>query len=257
MTTALARYPSLEGRTVFVTGGASGIGGSVVEHFCAQGATVHFADVAEEPAQRLVGSLRERPDHRTPVFHHVDLRDVDRLQGAIRESAADAGGLDVLVNNAAHDERHAVEDVTLEYWEDRMHVNLRHQFFAAQAALAPMRARGGGSIVNVGSSSWHVGQGGMPGYTTAKAGVEGLTRGLARDFGPDSIRVNCVIPGWVMTERQKSLWLTEEAEADLMNKQCLKEKLQPHDVARLVLWLSADDSRMCSNQNFIVDGGWI
>lgn len=251
-----AQYPSLRDKVVFVTGGGSGIGGAIVEQFCEQQARVHFVDIAEEASQQLVESIRDR-GHTAPTFHRCDLREISQLQELIRETAEQTGHLDVLVNNAAHDERHKVEEVTLEYWEDRMHVNLRHQFFAAQAALPFMRQAGSGSIVNMGSSSWHIGQGGMPGYVTAKAGIEGLTRGLARDFGEYGIRVNCVIPGWIMTERQKKLWLTPEAEKELMKKQCLKEKVQPADVARMVLWLASDDSRMCSNQNYVVDGGWI
>lgn len=254
--TNFAHYPSLDAKSVFITGGGSGIGASIVEHFCQQGAKVHFVDIAEESSLALVDRMQKQEGCTTPTFHQCDLRDVERLQNAVRESAKQAGGLDVLVNNAAHDERHALDEVTVEYWEDRMHVNLRHQFFATQAAAPIMRERGG-SIINMGSSSWHIGQGGMPGYTTAKAGIEGLTRGLARDLGPYKIRVNCVIPGWIMTERQKTLWLTADSEKELMQKQCLKEKLQPADVARMVLWLAADDSRLCSNQLFIVDGGWI
>lgn len=251
-----AVYPSLRDKVVIITGGGSGIGAAIVEGFCAQDARVHFLDVDAQASEALVNKLAEGPGT-TPVFKHCDLRDIAALQGYIAEVAETAGRIDVLVNNAAHDERHKVEDVTLDYWEDRMQVNLRHQFFAAQAAYPAMRAAGGGSIVNMGSSSWHQHQGGMPGYTTAKAGIEGLTRGLASDFGPDRIRVNCVIPGWVMTERQRSLWLTPEAEAELMNRQCLKEKVYPSDVANMVLWLAADDSRMCSAKNFTVDGGWI
>ena len=163
----------------------------------------------------------------------------------------------MLVNNAAHDERHPTMDVTVEYWEDRLQVNLRHQFFAAQAIIPMMKAAGGGAIVNFGSSSWHKGQGGMPAYVTAKAGIEALTRSLARDFGPDNIRVNCVVPGWIMTERQIEKWLTPEGEETLMKQQCLKQKLTPADVARMVLWLAADDSRMVTSHNFFVDAGWI
>lgn len=254
--TQYANYPSLKDKVVFITGGGSGIGASIVELFCEQHARVFFVDIAEEPSRALVERIGER-GLPAPGFIPVDLRDIETLQRHIHTTAETEGGLHVLVNNAAHDERHSVESVTVDYWEDRMHVNLRHQFFAAQAAVPFMREGGGGAIVNMGSSSWHIGQGGMPGYTTAKAGIEGLTRGLARDFGPYGVRVNCVIPGWIMTERQQRLWLTPEAEKDLMQKQCLKEKVQPADVARMVLWLSADDSRLCSNQNYVVDGGWI
>ena len=163
----------------------------------------------------------------------------------------------MLINNAAHDERHQLEDVTVEYWDDRMAVNLRHQFFAAQAVWPMMKAAGGGSIVNFGSVSWMIGQGGMPGYTTAKSAVMGLTRALARDLGPDNIRVNSIAPGWIMTERQVSLWLTPEGEAELMRRQCLKRKLVPDDMARIALFLAADDSSAMTNQTYVCDGGWV
>jgi D-xylose 1-dehydrogenase len=163
----------------------------------------------------------------------------------------------VLVNNAANDQRHGYEDVTVEYWDERMATNLRHQFFAIQSVAPMMRQAGGGSIINFGSISWHVSQGGMPAYTSAKAAVEGLTKGMARDLGGDGVRVNCVIPGWIMTQRQLDLWLTPDAEADLMRAQCLKEKVRPADVARMVLWLASDDSRMCTAQLWVVDGGWM
>ncbi len=245
-----ARYPSLEGRAVLITGGASGIGESIVEAFAAQGARVAFLDIDAAAgaalAERLVGG-----DNPAPRFHACDLRDIPALQAAI----AELGPFTVLVNNAAHDERHTIADVTPDYWDDRIAVNLRHQFFAAQAVVPGMRQAGGGSIINIGSTSWHLSEGGMPGYVTAKAGVEGMTRGLARDLGPDRIRVNCVLPGWIMTERQITRWLTPEGEAKLMVDQCLKEKLGPMEVAKMVLWLAAEDSRLCTAQNWIVDGG--
>ncbi len=254
--TQFARYPSLEGRPVLITGGASGIGASLVEHFSAQGARVGFVDLAEAAGVALAERL-EAEGHRRPAFRQADLRDIAALQAAIAALTAETGDPLVLVNNAAHDERHAIEDVTPEYWDDRLAVNLRHQFFAAQAVIPGMRAAGGGSIVNMGSISWRVGQGGMPAYTASKAAIEGLSRGLARDLGPDRIRVNVVLPGWIMTERQLTLWLTPEVEANLMRDQCLKEKVYPADVARLVLWLAAEDSRMCTSQSWVVDGGWL
>ena len=176
---------------------------------------------------------------------------------AIAQGAAAHGPITVLVNNAAHDERHAFDTVTPEYWDDRMAVNLRHQFFAAQAVHPMMKAAGGGSIVNFGSVSWMIGQGGMPGYTAAKSAIMGLTRGLARDFGGDNIRVNSIAPGWIMTERQISLWLDEEGERELMKRQCLKRKLYPDDMARIVLFLAADDSSAMTNQTYVADGGWV
>jgi len=252
----LAIYPSLQGRVVLITGGASGIGAAHVEGFCRQGSKVAFFDIEEGAATALCHRLGGE-GHAKPFFRRVDLVDIRALQAAMRELSEALGPVTVLVNNAANDQRHRIEDVTAEFWDERFAVNLRHQFFAAQAAWPGMRAAGGGSIINFGSASWHRKTGGMPAYATAKAGVEGLTRSLARDFGADRIRVNCVIPGWIMTERQLRLWLTPEAEADLLKAQCLKEKLAPSDVTNLVLWLAADDSRMCSGQNFIVDGGLV
>jgi len=249
-----AQYPSLRDRVVFITGGASGIGAAEVEHFATQGARVAFVDVADPPARALAERLRAE-GHPEPFYQSCDITDTAALRHAIAAAAARLGPVTVLVNNAANDQRHRWEDVTPEYWDERMAVNLKHQFFAIQAVAPMMREAGGGAIVNFGSISWHLGQGGMPAYTTAKAAVEGLTRGMARDLGPDNIRVNCVIPGWVMTERQVTLWLTPEAEAELMRAQFLKRKLVSEDVARLVLWLAADDSRLCSGHLWFVDGG--
>jgi NAD(P)-dependent dehydrogenase (short-subunit alcohol dehydrogenase family) len=251
-----ASYPSLEGRPVLVTGGGSGIGASIVEHFCAQRARVAFVDIERAASEALVAAIAAR-GHPAPLFLPCDLRDIGALRAAVAEARARIGPARVLVNNAAHDERHALEAVTPEYWDDRMAVNLRHQFFAAQAVAPDMAAAGGGSIVNLGSTSWVVGQGGMPAYLTAKSAVAGLTRALARDLGPRNIRVNCVLPGWIMTERQVRLWLTPEGEAELLRRQCLKRKLLPEDIARVVLFFAADDSGACTSQSYIVDGGWV
>jgi NAD(P)-dependent dehydrogenase (short-subunit alcohol dehydrogenase family) len=250
MMSDFATYPSLRGRTVFITGGASGIGAEHVTQFVAQGAKVAFVDIADDAARALADRLEGKP-----LYHHCDLKDIEALRAAITEAARRLGPITVLVNNAANDQRHKWEDVTVEYWDERQSTNLRHQFFAIQAVAPMMRAAGGGSIVNFGSVSWHSLTGGMPAYTTAKAAVEGLTRGLARDLGPDGIRVNTVIPGWIMTERQITLWLTPEAEQDLMKVQCLKQKLVPADVTRMVLWLASDDSKMCTAQLWVVDAG--
>jgi NAD(P)-dependent dehydrogenase (short-subunit alcohol dehydrogenase family) len=250
-----ARYPSLAGRVVFVTGGASGIGASIVEHFCAQGSKIAFIDVAQEAAHALVQRVRDAGNPE-PLFMHGDLRDVGALQDAIRRASAELGTINHLINNAASDDRHAVAQVTPAYWDDCMAVNLRHQFFAAQAVFPGMAAVGGGSIINFSSTSWLMGLGGMPVYITAKAAVVGLTRALARDFGPAGIRVNTIIPGWVMTERQLALWMTPEGEQRRAQSQCLKGRVMPEDVARLTLFLAAEDSRMCTSQCFVVDGGW-
>jgi len=251
-----ASYPSLERRTVLVTGGGSGIGASIVEHFCAQRARVAFLDIARGPSDALVETIEARGLD-APAFLPCDLRDVAALRSAVAEAEARLGPIRVLVNNAAHDERHAIESMTPEYWDDRFAVNLRHQFFAAQAVLPAMAAAGGGSIINLGSTSWLVGQGGMPAYLSAKAAIAGLTRALARDLGPRNIRVNCIVPGWIMTERQITLWLTPEGEQELLHRQCLKRKLLPEDIARVVLFFAADDSGACTSQSYIVDGGWV
>lgn len=244
-----ATYPSLKDEAVIVTGGANGIGASIVEHFAEQGARVGFLDIDDKAGNDLAKRTGAR-------FIACDLRSVDALKTTIATLERELGPTLALVNNAARDDRHKLEDVTPEYWDERMQTNLRHQFFAAQAVAPTMRTRKRGSIVNLGSISWMRALGGMPAYVTAKAAVHGLTRGLARDLGADGIRVNAVVPGWIMTERQVNLWLTPEGEAELMREQCLKEKLTPPDVARLVLWLAADDSRLVSAQSFIVDGGW-
>jgi NAD(P)-dependent dehydrogenase (short-subunit alcohol dehydrogenase family) len=254
MSQHFANYPSLRDRVVFITGGGSGIGASHVRHFAAQGARVAFVDIADAASVALVAEI-EVAGHPAPFFQHCDLRDIDALRTAIAHAAERLGPITVLVNNAAHDERHKLEDVTVEYWDERQAVNIRHQFFAIQAVVPMMRASGGGSIINFGSTSWRNRQGGMPAYTAAKAAVEGLTRGLARDLGRDKIRINSVIPGWVLTERQVALWLTPEGEAQLMRDQALAERLMPDDLARMVLWLAADDSRMCTGQAWVVDAG--
>ena len=254
MTDGFAVYPSLRDRVVLVTGGASGIGAEHVTQFARQGAKVAFLDIADAAAAGLVETLRGE-GLSPPLYLSCDLKDISALQAAVAEVGRRLGPVTVLVNNAANDQRHDYRDVTVEYWDERMATNLRHQFFAIQAVAPMMRAAGGGSIVNFGSISWHTNNGGMPAYTTAKAGIEGLTKGMARDLGPDGIRVNCVIPGWIMTQRQIDLWLTPEAEENLLRAQCLKTKLVPADVTRMVLWLTSDDSRMCSSQLWVVDGG--
>ncbi len=250
-----AIYPSLKGRTVLVTGGGSGIGAAIVEHFCAQGCKVAFIDIAVAASRALVAEIA-RAGHAAPEFVECDLKDVERVQREIARIGREKGPIRALVNNAGHDDRHRFDTVTPAYWDERMATNLRHHFFTAQAVHPQMKAAGGGSIVNFGSISWMNAEGGYPAYTTAKAAVHGLTRGLARDFGPDRIRVNTVVPGWVMTERQIKLWFDAAGERQLFEAQCLKEKLYPPDLARMVLWLAADDSRLCTAQNWIVDAGW-
>ena len=249
------KFPSLRGSTVFVTGGGSGIGASIVECFVDQGARVAFVDIDDDASRGLCDSLRAQYGS-APHFSHCDITDIAALQAAIDRVGRDLGDIGVLVNNAANDMRHDWKDVTPDYWDQRMAINLRPMFFAIQSVVPQMKRLGGGSIINFGSISWKIAMGGAPGYTTAKAAVHGLTRGLARDLGQDSIRVNTVLPGWVMTERQKKLWVDEEAERLIDQQQCLKGRLQPVDLARIVLFLASDDARMCSAQEFTVDGGW-
>lgn len=254
--TSFASYPSLRDRVVFVTGGASGIAESFVEHFAAQGAQVAFVDVKAAEAEDLCRRVAAA-GHPRPTFIACDLHDIPALQAAIRGVGESLGPITVLVNSAANDARHTIEDVTVEYWDERMAINLRHFFFAAQAVAGPMKAAGGGAIVNIGSFTYYRGEGGMPGYSTAKAGVYGLTRSLARDLGAFGIRVNLLMPGWTMTKRQLDLWMTPEGEREIAEKQCLKDKVYPADIARMALFLAADDSRMITAQEFIVDGGWV
>ncbi|WP_035648336.1 SDR family NAD(P)-dependent oxidoreductase [Bradyrhizobium sp. ORS 285] len=249
-----AIYPSLKDRTVLVTGGGSGIGEAIVRNFLDQGARTAFIDIDREASQTLLKSL---PAEARIHFEHADVRDIAALRAAIDSVRKAFGPITILVNNAARDDRHSIEEVTPEYWDERMAVNLKHQFFAAQAVAPDMRNAGGGAIVNLGSVSWVLGQGGMPCYTTAKSAIQGLTRALARDLGPANIRVNSILPGWTMTERQLKLWLTPEGEAELMQRQCLKRKIMPDDIARVVLFFASDDSGACTNQNYIVDGGWV
>ena len=243
MTDRFAQYPSLAGRTVLITGGAGGIGAVTVARFAAQRARVAFLDFDVEGGAKVAAETGA-------LFIPCDLRDIAALRAAVAEAGAQLGDITVLVNNAARDDRHALETVEPDYWDERMATNLRHQFFCAQAVVPMMRRAGGGSIINLGSIS-----GGMPAYTTAKAAVRGLTRGLARDLGPDRIRVNEVVPGWIYTDRQIALWVTAESEARSQANQCLKGRLLPDDIARMVLWLAADDSAMVTAQHFVVDGG--
>ncbi|WP_374569424.1 SDR family NAD(P)-dependent oxidoreductase [Ideonella sp.] len=253
--TPTARFPSLQGRRVFITGGGSGIGAAMVEAFAVQGARVAFIDVAEGPSATLVQALTTA-GHAAPWWRRCDVRDIAALQAAIGDAAAELGDFDVLVNNVASDDRHTLESVTLDYWEQRMAINERPAFFAIQAVVPGMRRRGGGSIVNLGSTGWQTKGSEYPCYAIAKSSVNGLTRGLAASLGKDRIRVNTVSPGWVMTERQLKLWVNAEGEQAIARNQCLPDRLQPHDIAAMVLFLAADDGRMCTAQEFIVDAGW-
>jgi NAD(P)-dependent dehydrogenase (short-subunit alcohol dehydrogenase family) len=248
-------YPSLRDRTVFVTGGATGIGASIVSAFAAQGARVAFIDVAEEASRALakqVAAAGQAP----PWWRVRDVRDVAALQSAVAEASDELGDIAVLVNNVASDDRHSLEEVTPAYYDERIAINQRPALFAIQAVLPGMKRLGFGSIVNLGSISWQAKQGGFPCYAIAKSSVNGLTRGLAANLGKDRIRVNTVTPGWVMTERQIKLWLDAEGVRELERNQCLPDRVQPMDIARMVLFLASDDAAMCTAQEFKVDAGW-
>lgn len=251
----VATYPDLAGKTVIVTGGGSGIGEHIVRRFAEQGARTGFIDIQRGPSEALAAELAAAG--RDVRFEEADLTDIAALRAAIAALRAAQGPGDILINNAANDQRHATPDVTPEDWDRRMAVNLKHQFFAAQAVLPDMVAKKRGAIVNLGSISWMAGEGGMAVYTASKSAVLGLTRSLARDYGVHNIRVNAIAPGWIITERQKQLWLTPEGEAELMRRQCLKRHLLPDEIARATLFFASDEASACTGQHYIVDGGWV
>lgn len=250
-----ASYSSLANTAVFITGGGTGIGAALVTAFAEQGSRVAFVDIQDDASETLCKTLAARGLPQ-PVYRHCDLRDVPVLQATINELAISLGHFAVLINNAANDQRHAIEDVTPEYWDERMAINQRPMFFAAQAVIPGMQKLGGGSIINFGSIGWKIGSGGYPAYAAAKASTHGLTRALARDLGPAKIRVNTLTPGWVMTERQLNMWVNDAARIDIARNQCLKEELLPEHIARLALFLASDDSVMCTAQEFTCDAGW-
>ena len=250
------KYNDLENKRVFITGGGSGIGASIVEHFCAQGSEVYFIDININESKKLIDMIKKK-NFNTPTFIECDLLNIKQLQQTISNIIEEKGPINILINNAANDTRHKIDEVTEEYWNERMNVNLRHFFFTVQSVKKSMIENGGGSIINMGSTSWMIGQGGMAAYTAAKSGVVGLTRSFARDLGEFKIRVNSVVPGWVMTQRQIDLWLNEESEKELMHRQCLKEKLMPKEIAQAVLFFSSDQSSACTNQAYVVDKGWL
>ncbi|MBC3917469.1 SDR family oxidoreductase [Undibacterium sp. CY18W] len=254
--TQLAHYVSLKGRTVFITGGGTGIGEELVTAFAHQGAKVAFVDIAKDASEALCNKLAAA-GLPAPLFRYCDITDIPALQKTMVELAAEIGDFDVLVNNAANDQRHQTEEVSVEYWNERIAINQRPMFFTCQSVLPGMKKKGAGSIINVSSISWHIKGAGYPVYATAKAAVVGLTRGLAREFGAHGIRVNTVSPGWVMTQRQIDLWVDEAGEQEIKRNQCLPSKLMPAHIASMVLFLAADDGAMCTAQEFIVDGGWV
>jgi NAD(P)-dependent dehydrogenase (short-subunit alcohol dehydrogenase family) len=249
-------YPSLRDRVVVVTGGASGIGEKIVEEFAQQGAKVAFLDIQTEAGTELVRKITANGSTQ-PHFLPCDLTDIDTLRGCVQRIVAEFKTVDVLVNNAAHDARHALADVTPEYWYQSIAVNLKHQFFTTQAVIPAMKKAGRGSIINMSSISWMIPGVGMPVYITAKAAIVGLTRTLAHELGVHNIRVNCVLPGAILTERQKQLWFTDAYKAEILRGQALKRMIGPEEVARLVLFLAADDSAAITSQSYVIDGGWV
>jgi NAD(P)-dependent dehydrogenase (short-subunit alcohol dehydrogenase family) len=250
-----AVYSDLAGKVVLVTGGASGIGEAIVRRFAQQKSIVVFFDIKVEEGARLARELSSQG--LGAHFLNVDLTDIAALRAGVADARKAHGPVNVLVNNAAHDERHSTEEMTPEYWDGRIAVNLKHQFFAAQAVLPDMKAANEGAIINFGSVSWMVGQGGMAAYTASKSGVLGLTRSLARDYGPYNIRVNAIAPGWIMTQRQIEKWLTPEGVDELMHRQCLKRKLVPDEIAKFTVFLASDEASACTSQQYVVDGGWV
>lgn len=253
--TSFASYPSLRDRSVLITGGATGIGAAFVEHFARQGARVAFLDIDEVGAQRLLETLSDVVH--APLFLRTDITDLAALDSAIATAQTRIGPIRVLVNNAANDVRHAFGETTAADFDRSIAVNLRHQYFATQAVLTDMRQAGGGSVICLGSTGWMKKNAGYPMYAMAKAAVHGLVNGLARELGASQIRINALVPGWVITEKQRKLWLDAAGEAEIARVQCLPGYLLAEDLARAALFLGADDSRMCTGQSFIVDGGWV
>jgi NAD(P)-dependent dehydrogenase (short-subunit alcohol dehydrogenase family) len=248
-------YPSLRNKRIVVTGGGSGIGAAIVEGFARQGARVAFLDIADEDAKKLERELSTSTN--PPHYYHCDLKSIEMIREMFPRIRSElGGGIDILVNNAANDDRHALSDITEKYWDDRIAVNLRHLLFCSQAVVDDMKAAGGGAIINLGSVSWHLALPDLAIYQTAKAGIEGMTRALARDLGTFGIRVNCVVPGGIRTPRQMKLWHTPDEEARMLGMQCLKARVEPHDVANMVVFLASDDARMCTAHEYFVDAGW-
>jgi NAD(P)-dependent dehydrogenase (short-subunit alcohol dehydrogenase family) len=253
--TTYASYPSLVDRTVLVTGGADGIGAGMVEEFVKQGSRVAFADINAERGEATIARCAELDPRHHPIFFEVDLTDTAALQSVAAAAIDELGSISVLVNNAASDDRHTWQEMTEEYWNNRLNTNLRHYFFAIQAVAPGMIEAGSGSIINIGSSSYMMQEDFFPGYAIAKSGVEGITRTLARTFGPDNVRVNTVLPGWVATERQLTKWWSPEGEEGTLRDQAIKRRIYPREFAQMVLFLAADDGAACTAQQFLIDGG--
>ena len=253
MNEEIVKYSSIKDKVVLISGGSSGIGSTIVYKFLEQGAKVAFLDIDVDLGKKLERELTQFKYK--PLFQECDLKDIDQLKNSISTVSKKLGKISILINNAANDQRHTIDEVTPEFWDDRMNTNLRHFFFAIQAVYKDMVNLGKGSIVNIGSYSWMKGIGGMPAYTTAKSAIMGMTRTLAKDLGEYNIRVNCVVPGWIATERQKKLWLTPEIIKDNLARQSIKRMLEPEDIAKVVLFFASDQSSGCSAQSYVVDGG--
>jgi NAD(P)-dependent dehydrogenase (short-subunit alcohol dehydrogenase family) len=249
----LARYPSLVGKTVLITGGGSGIGGAMSVLFASQDCSVVVLDIDDALSRVLVDGLCD--DGRRAAYFHCDVTDIDALQRTISAVESAHGAVDVLVNNAARDDRQDLLTASVEYWDRAIAVNVRHHVFAAQAVVPGMQRNGGGSIINMGSVSWMRGRPGMVGYSTSKAAIHGLTRTLARELGEMNIRVNSLVPGATLTERQRELWLTPEQDRQFIDLQALKFRLEASDVARVALFIASDEARGCTGANFVVDAG--
>jgi NAD(P)-dependent dehydrogenase (short-subunit alcohol dehydrogenase family) len=247
-------YPSLQNKRVVVTGGGTGIGAAIVEAFARQAAHVAFIDIAAVESRELERKLAGGTT--SPRYYDCDLTDIDAVDRVFPRIRSHLGRIDILINNAANDDRHGIEQTSADYWEERIAVNLRHYFFCARAVSAEMKAARSGTIINLGSISWHLGLPDLSIYQTAKAGIEGMTRALARDLGVYSVRVNCVVPGAVRTPRQMRLWHTPDEEARILGQQCLKSRVEPHDIAAMILFLASDDARMCTAHEYFVDAGW-
>ena len=248
------KYADLKNKRVFITGGGSGIGASIVEHFCEQGSEVHFVDINQKESNNLLTKLKKN-NFRTPKFIECNLLDIKKLEKIIKKIVTTRGPIQALINNAANDDRHTTEQVDEKYWENRMAINLKHYFFATKAVVPGMKKRKEGSIVNLSSVSWMLGEGDKVVYETAKSAVVGLTRSFAQEYGKYNIRTNSVVPGSIATERQIKHWLTPKYKKLILNSQALKRQLKPNDVAQLVMFLASDQSSGCTKQSFIVDGG--
>jgi len=251
-----AQYPSLHGRRVLITGGATGIGEAFVAQFAAQGAQVTFLDIQDQAAHNLAARIAASGCP-APRYLHCDMTDLDQVKASVAKAIEGMSGLDILLNNAANDQRHSIEEVTTELWDRLMAVNLRHQFFVIQAALPALRQSGSGTIVNMSSIAWIIPAVGMPVYIAAKAAIVGLTNTLSHELGKDNIRINAILPGAILTEKQRRLWLTPEYSAEILSNQALKRHIVPDEVVRLALFLAADDSSGITGQGYIVDGGWV